>query len=82
MKPNWLGVAIAATLVLGGISLFASPQKMTVYHAGPPHKFKTNRGLPTADRITPARSYFYGGALLVIGLAVGVFAVYSPKRWR
>ena len=80
MRKDWLGVFIAAVFVVGGLGLIVFPQKeMTVYHAGSSRN-STPRGFLVPDRITPLRSYIYGGSILLVGVAVGVLSLYSPRR--
>ena len=76
-----LGLLLAASMLTAGGYLTFFPVDMVVSHPNMMPRGDTPlRFITPTEHVTPARSRFYGVALMVFGLAIGAFSLYRPKE--
>lgn len=73
-----LGLLLGMAMIGGGIALVASPTPMRIEHASQKRPLFGPR--PSVEYAGTASMRFYGASLLVFGIAVCGFALYSPRR--
>ena len=75
------GIFIAVFLIVGGATLIIKPVDFVVEHPNMVPRGNTSTRFETPkEHVTPTRSRVYGAGLIILGLALGAFATYSPKR--
>ena len=69
-----LGIFLGLLMTISGAALVLLPVDTLVYHA----RVRYLRSV--VERVTPARSVFYGASLAISGIGIIGYALYHPRR--
>lgn len=78
-RSSVLGLLIAVSMVAGGgLILYARPDGIMIEH--PTYREQEPRSSPPLEWVDANGAVFYGVALIVLGIGIGVFSTWRPRR--